>query len=724
MQGCALYCDSNSRPGGGLAILHRFSPLTVLVVGMFCLLAILGGARSSGAGEAPAPGIVLRGNQALKDGALKKAAAAELRAYVARGGRLSDLDDAAYQMVVAYRRDGYAFAVVDYGVEKGPGGDRAVFTVTEGPRVRVGKITIEGAEVFGRGELMAFFDPENQLPKGKLVYVQAGVDRAISRIAALYRERGYLDVRVDQRPTVFSADRSQADLSVSIAEGPLYRVATIASAEAPRPMVGDTLAPLRRRWVGQPYHPRLKLILRNELLDTFGNEGYADARVTVDERRSAADGKVDLVVGIERGPRVTIESIEIKGNRKTRESVIRKRLTLGPGDRYDGRRVRASTSALYRSGLFSRVDIRLAPGSAPDSRKLAVILEETPSREIYAEPGWGSYELLRMTLGVSENNLLGFGRRLGLELGGSFRARRAVLRYTDPWFLESAFTADVPVYYSYREEPSFTRTDYGTIFNLSRRLGPSLSTTAAYSLRKTKQSDIDVDPEDDDADANYDLASLKLQFTHDDRDDPFYPSRGTRAFVSLEQAATYLGGSVDFARLTTGVRYFWPLTPRIVLGGRYTTGFIIPQADTINVPLAERFFNGGENSVRSFKEQELGPKDDRNNPVGGMAFNTFNLELRTRLTESFYGSLFADLGNVAPNRSRSQQGKSAYRSRGSLVAATFTDYFSDMRPGIGIGLGYLLPIGPARVDLAFNPDAQNKKDEDHWVLHFSIGMAF
>lgn len=358
----------------------------VLAGGFFCLLAILGAACPGVAAGVTEHGIVFRGNQVLKDGTLEKAAAAELRAYTVNNGRLSDLDDAAYQMVVAYRRAGYAFAVVDHTVEQGPGGVRAVFTVTEGPRVQVEKIMLEGAEVFSRAELMPFFDPENRLPKGTLTFVQASVDRAASGIAALYRERGYLDVRIDQPRMVFSADRSQVDISVWIHEGPQYRVRTIAGVEAPGPMVEDVLEPLRGRWVGQPYHPRLKLILRNELVDTFGNEGYADARVTVDERRSAADGKVDLIVGIERGPRVTIESIEIQGNRKTRESVIRKRLTFGPGDRYDGRRVRASTRALYRSGLFSRVDLSLAPGSAPDTRKLMVILAETPSRKSLPSP--------------------------------------------------------------------------------------------------------------------------------------------------------------------------------------------------------------------------------------------------------------------------------------------------------------------------------------------------
>jgi outer membrane protein assembly complex protein YaeT len=522
----------------------------------------------------------------------------------------------------------------------------------------------------------------------------------------------------------FNADRTLADLDVRVHEGPLYRVTAVTIEGDAGSLVETALEPLRRQWDGQPYHPRLKLILKNQLEDVLGDRGYAEARVTVIDRREANAGRMELLVSVESGPQVAIESVVVEGNQKTRESFIRRRLTLQSGDRFSRQKLRESSSNLYRSGLFRRVDLTLAPGSTPELRKLVVMLEETPSQEVFVEPGWGSYELLMLSLGLNENNLLGTGRRLGLTLGGSLRARRAVLRYTDPWFLESSFTADLPIFYSYREEPSFTRTDYGGNFDLSRDLTPHLSATAGYGLRKTKQSDVDVDPEDVDADQTYDLASLKLHLNYDDRDDPFYPTQGAQAFVGLQYAAAFLGGSVDFSRFTTGVRYFQPLGWDAVLGMRYTTGFIVPSGDTINVPLAERFFNGGENSVRSFKEQELGPKDESNNPVGGMAFNTINIELRRRLTESLYGSLFADFGNVAPNRSRSEQGKDAYRSQSSLISATFNDYFSDMRPGFGVGLGYLLPIGPARVDWAFNPDADKKRDEDDWVLHFSIGMAF
>jgi translocation and assembly module TamA len=142
------------------------------------------------------------------------------------------------------------------------------------------------------------------------------------------------------------------------------------------------------------------------------------------------------------------------------------------------------------------------------------------------------------------------------------------------------------------------------------------------------------------------------------------------------------------------------------------------------VPLAEKFFNGGENTVRSFHESELGPKDASGDPTGGLGFNVLSLELRQRLVGNLFASLFGDLGNIAPNRSPAERGNRPYDSRSEILSDTFADFFKDFRPAVGVGLQYLTPVGPARVDFAFNPDKDSRRDEDDFVVHLSVGMAF
>jgi outer membrane translocation and assembly module TamA len=116
--------------------------------------------------------------------------------------------------------------------------------------------------------------------------------------------------------------------------------------------------------------------------------------------------------------------------------------------------------------------------------------------------------------------------------------------------------------------------------------------------------------------------------------------------------------------------------------------------------------------------------DEAGKPTGGLAYNVLSVELRRRIIGNFIGTLFLDLGNVAPNRAPSERGRSVYDSRSQIIADTFSDFFKDLRPGVGFGLQYLLPVGPARLDLAFNPDRDPKRNEDRFAVHFSVGMAF
>jgi outer membrane protein assembly factor BamA len=260
----------------------------------------------------------------------------------------------------------------------------------------------------------------------------------------------------------------------------------------------------------------------------------------------------------------------------------------------------------------------------------------------------------------------------------------------------------------------------GGTLSFTRTLTARVKATGGYGFRRTDVSDIDSDKSRKDTNTDYDYASLKAQATYDSRNDLFFPTRGQRGFFSAEYADSFLGSDIQLARLTGGIRYFIPLTKSTILGMRYRTGLIVPgkDKDDFRLPLSERFFNGGENTVRSFKQSDLGPRD-KGDPVGGMAYNVINIELRQRLIGNLTGSLFLDLGNVSPDRRLEK-----YNSKSDVMSDTFNQYFENFRPGVGFGLQYQLPVGPARLDFAFNPDKDSDRDEDFFVFHFSVGMAF
>jgi outer membrane protein assembly complex protein YaeT len=670
--------------------------------------------------------LVFRGNQALSENALRQAAVNELTTFDKEGQRRSDVDDAAFQMELAYRKKGYPFAAVDYQFEQVAEGVLVTFMVAEGPRVTLQKIEITGNAAYGMETLLPFFEEDQSglFGQGELLFIKANVASALSQVRDFYLSQGYRDVVVSDPHYSFSPERTQASVAVDIEEGTRYMIHDTLFQGDLVPEAEETLKESRQEFIGKPYFARRKLILRSRLLEIYGNLGYPDAQVDVTETQGIEPGMVVLSAEITKGPRVTVSEIKIRGNDRTRPNFIRNRLRLKPGDRFSLRRQQRSFRELYKTGLFSKVDLHLEKQEGTDEWPLVVEVTESPAKEVYFEPGWGSYEKLRLRAGFREKNLFGTGRIFGLEATASLKAQSLVARLSDPWFFNTRTKADLTGFYSRREEPSFTRKDRGGTLLFTRTLTDHVKATGGYGFRSTDVTDIDPDETVDDSQTAYDYASLRAQATFDSRDDLFFPVRGKRFFLSAEHADSFLASDITLTRLKAGVRYFAPLTQSTILALRYRTGLIVPGTEDFNLPIAERFFNGGENTVRSFKQSELGPQDQNGEPVGGLAYNVINIELRQRLIGNLTGTLFVDLGNVSPNETPEEAGRPPYDSKSDIMSDTIDQFFEDFRTGVGFGLQYQLPVGPARVDFAFNPDTDEERDEDFFVFHFSVGMAF
>jgi outer membrane protein insertion porin family len=668
--------------------------------------------------------ILFKGNAVMSETALRRAAAAELEAFEKEGHRPADIDDAAFQMQIAYRKGGYAFAAVDYQIVTKEGVTTITFLISEGPRVIIRSIIPVGNKAFDDDVLKAYFEKDRAgfLHLGKLLFVRSDVEAAVDEIHERYIMHGYLDAAVEDPHLQFNADRSRVDITVRITEGVRYAVHRIDFRGDVLSAVQGDLDKLRRELIGEPYFNRQKLILQAGILEIYGNTGYPEATVEIERRSTGEPGQVVLDAFIHSGLQITIAAVEIRGNQRTHSDFIRNRIKLKPGDRYDLALQKESFRDLYRTGIFSKVDFELEKTDDPAKRVLVVKVEETLAKEVFFEPGWGSYEKLRLRVGFQEKNLFGTGRVFRTQATGSLKAQTLSSNLSDPFFLNTDIKADLTAFYNHRQEPSFTRRDIGITFALSRNLAENLLSSAEYMIRTTDITGVDRFEEK--SEGTYDYASLKGQVTYDTRNDIFFPTTGQRMFAAAEQADTLLGSGINLTRLTAGARIFFHLAKNSVLGARYSAGLLLPGPGEVTLPVSERFFNGGENTVRSFKEAELGPKDPSGDPTGGYGFNVFNLELRQRLIGNLIGTVFFDYGNIAPNRSREDLGLPPYDSRSEVVSDTLDDFFRDFRPGVGFGLQYLLPVGPARFDFAFNPDRKSERDEDFFVFHFSVGTAF
>ncbi len=645
---------------------------------------------ATGSDAMPPPAVEIRfeGRREVGEAALRKAAEEELAAFAQRGFRRADIDDAAHRMELAYRLAGFAFAVVDYRIDAEPERMSAVFTIAEGPRVALEGVELTGNSLFGDDALRRFFEPEQKRLLGTAppMFIRSEVLSAVAAITDHYRDHGHLDIAIDAPDIRFSEDRSRATVHLSIREGPRYVIREIIlEGEIPEE-AREPLASLREELTGQPMIARRRGILQNRIEEIFAEQGRPDATAAVRQVSAGQDGAVVLAVAITGGEVVTVREVTISGNARTRESFIRSRVQMRPGERYRRSAERETFRELYRTGLFSTVAVGLAEEKGAE-RTLSVAVAEAPAREVFVEPGWGSYELLRLRVGFRENNLLGHGVSVGTDAKVSVKDQGLNANLTDPFFLDTQTSASLAGFFTHREEPSFTQQELGGSLFFSRSLAQHLTATAGYRLKTVSLSQIDAEQIAEASDRDYDLGSVKALATYDDRDNIFFPTRGRRGTFSVEQAATALGGDVGFTRFAAGVRWFFGLTPATVIGLRYDTGLILPAAGEVGVPVSERFFNGGENTVRSFNQSRLGPVDESGKPVGGLAYNVLNIELRRRIVGNFIGTVFLDLGNVAPNRAPSER-------------------------------------GPARLDLAFNPDRNQKRDEDRFAVHFSVGMAF
>jgi outer membrane protein insertion porin family len=257
-----------------------------------------------------------------------------------------------------------------------------------------------------------------------------------------------------------------------------------------------------------------------------------------------------------------------------------------------------------------------------------------------------------------------------------------------------------------RNQPSFTSTSTGAAFVLTYKSSERSTETLGYQIRRSEVSDITADVNLDEETENLNLASLRTGYRYDSRNDFFIPTSGRFGEFGLEYGAHSLGSELDFLRATGSLAYYQPLHERTTAAIALRSGWITPLEDDGTIPLQERFFNGGENTVRSYTESRLGPLDADGDPLGGEAFAAASVELRQELgATKLSAAVFYDLG---------------------FVVSDHSDYFDPDEPNIGSALGvgvrYRLPVGPLRVDLGWNPN--RSVGEDEFVLNFSLGMAF
>lgn len=632
-----------------------------------------------------------------------------------------------------YEEKGYLDATITPKMEPIAGAPNEIaltYVVDEGKIVRIQEIEIEGNTAFSDRKLKRQMttSEENLISR----FTGAGVLNAealktdTERLTAYYYDDGYITVRVDE-PKVERRDDGLY-VTVKISEGDQFDVGTVDFAGDVRTDLdlqkdldlksGDTFRSSKLR----------QDILK--LTDRYGDVGYAFVNIEPETEIDQDKKTVDIRYKIDQGPEVTIDKIVITGNTKTHDKVLRRELKVQEQERFSGTKLKKSRDALNRLGFFQEVNLTTQRGRSEEKLNLQVDVKEGQTGSLTAGAGFSSADSLLFNARVQENNLFGRGYRAVLNADFGSVRQNFVGSFTDPWLFGIPLTATLDAFRWRLDYDEFTRGGTGAGFRLLYPLtalgyekiwgGWSLDEVrvgAEYRFEDAEISDISLrSPPTVVASEGRSLtSSIRPIISRNTLNSFFDPTRGSAQEFSIEYAG--LGGQSEFIKIDARTRHFWPIykspswgTFVYSIAGQVGYGVGFDGVIDDELPLFERYFPGGINSIRGFAVRTLGPRESvfdaqgdeiNTDPVGGSRQIVVNNEIIFPIVEplGLKGVVFFDAGNAWLN------------SEGWDVA--------DMRYAAGAGVRWQSPLGPIRIE--FGVPLNKKKNDKTSLVLFSFG---
>lgn len=609
-----------------------------------------------------------------------------------------------------YEEEGYYQAKIVPQVEKVAEGDvSVVFQIDEGGKFEISSVRIVGNK--GLSEL----DIKDRLATKELFLFffygtlkREELQRDLDRIKAFYLDHGFLDIKVDEPEIRVLEAKRRLEISIRVEEGSQYRVGEVRVAGNTVFSTDEILRPLqiaKRGIFSREVFQRDILTLT----DRYSERGYLFADIAPIINTDRVNHIVDLGLEVSEGKQVFVERIEISGNTKTRDKVIRREIALIEGDLYNSRLLARSRQNLGNLGYFEDVKIDTRRGTAEDRVDIDVTVKEKPTGSFSIGAGFSSIDGVLGAGSISQNNFLGLGTRVSFsgQLGSS--ANRFVLRYQDPHVLDSETSLDLSLYNQtllFQSLTGFDQDAKGGSLTLGRRLYRELFGSVSYKYENVRifnlVPNLVIDPAGLIKEGTNTTASVGVGLSMDLRDNRRDPTRGFSGTAIYQLAGKFFGGESEFNRFSVDMGYYFPLVWKFVGHIRGNVIVVEPFGDK-DIPTQERIFLGGTNTVRGFKTFTLSPVDASGNRIGGNKAIYFNSELFFPIYEALgaKGLLFIDAGNV-------------FKEDESLSLS--------LRPTVGAGLRVATPFGLVRVEYGFNLD--QRPGEASGAAHLTVGSVF
>lgn len=583
-----------------------------------------------------------------------------------------------------------------------------VFEINEGPSTGVQSITFLGNRAFSDGDLREVMLTKQstwwRLFTSNDSYDPNRLDYDREQLRKFYTNRGYYDFRVVSAVAELTPDDSAFGITLTVDEGDRYNFGEVRVVTEGERLNADFLQRLLPIRSGDLYESDKIESSVDALTFAAGSAGYAFVEIDPTYQANPDTDTIDVTFNVREGPRVYVDRINVVGNTRTIDPVIRRELMLTEGDAFNRTLVNRSRNNLRALGFFKEVTIEEAPGSAPDRSIVNVRVEEQPTGELQVGAGFSSVDSFVVNLGITERNFRGRGQNVVARIEWGGLRQQIDFRFTEPKFMGRDLRAGFDAFHSRYDLSEYSSYDY-TSTGMGLRLTYPLNGYSFLSTRYYLRADEIIVPNSYCAGAgstalcdqvgSFVNSSAGYTLFVDRRNDPVTPTRGWNG--SLRQDFAGIGGDVNYIKTEADMTAYWGIAPEWVVTAQAQVGYVSGWAGD-PVRINDRFFKGG-NSFRGFETAGIGPRDlTTQDALGGNFYviGTLELTLPNMLPEE-YGirtSLFTDVGTVGVLDDRY-----LVNSITGLPNANIIDDLS-LRASAGLSIHWKSPMGPVRFDLS------------------------
>ncbi len=653
----------------------------------------------------------ITGNQKIKEKDILAAISTRPFTVVQRNVLAEDVQ----KIIKLYHQKGYFNADVKSSIDfpKDPRKAVVTFGINENSKVFIQKISFTGNKSYSARKLRSIMET-----KEKMFVLSWFTDRGIlqkdlletdlDRLSIFYHDKGFMDAKVGTPEVTMKDDGFY--IQIPVEEGDRYRVSSLE-------ITGDLLENndrLVKQLKSQPkdYFGREKLRAdMDKISKIYMDQGYAYTTVDPIVKHERDDQTASIDFDVKKKELVYIGRVTVTGNTKTRDKVIRRELKLAEGDLFSSTKLERSINNLRKLDFFEDVEIVPTDTEQSNIMNLNVKVKEKLTGTISAGGGYSSDDGVFTSGEITQRNLFGLGQYLGLKGYLGQKAQRYVLSFTEPYLFDRPISGGIDLYNWLREYPDFTQDSSGFRLRSGYRFGNYSRLGVFYTFSDATATSVpfDAPPIIQQQQGRLITTSITTALDRDSTDHPFLPTRGSVSVASVQWASPYLGGESDFLKAEIHHGIFFPLFWKLVGYVRGEFGYIniLGEDDNTSIPLYDRYFLGGINSLRGFKWATVGPYDGAY-IIGGTWYGLATAELLFPLVESIgmRGVVFFDVGNA------------------------FLDWQDPLVPpgqpllrtDAGLGIRWNSPLGPLRVEWGYNLDPQPGESRYQW--QFSAGAFF